>query len=241
MFSIISKEAGGAELACRFALNQKEKFYLAISGPAIKIFKKKFNKIKIISKIEAIRKSDWVLCSTGTSGDFEKDGIILAKKNKKKVVVLLDHWVEYRSRFIKKKKLFLPNEIWVTDSHAFKIAKKENFKTKIILKKNLYFDEFKKKVILFKNKKNKLLGKNIIFLSEWVNPSHKKSYNAEQCINFFLNNLPALKIKINKITIRFHPQEKIKKFKWLKNFSNKILISKNKHIFLITYCHIICS
>ena len=108
MFSIISKDAGGAELACRFALNQKEKFYLALSGPAIKIFKQKFNKIKIVSKSEAIRKSDWVLCSTGTSSNFEKDGIILAKKNKKKVIALLDHWVEYRSRFIKKKNYSYP-------------------------------------------------------------------------------------------------------------------------------------
>ena len=40
MFSIISKEAGGAELTYRFALKQKEKFCLALSGPAIKIFKK---------------------------------------------------------------------------------------------------------------------------------------------------------------------------------------------------------
>ena len=231
MFSIISKDAGGAELACRFALNQKEKFYLALSGPAIKIFKQKFNKIKIVSKSEAIRKSDWVLCSTGTSSNFEKDGIILAKKNKKKVVVLLDHWVEYRSRFVKKKKLFLPNEIWVTDNYALKTIKKQNFKIKIILKKNLYFDEFKKKAKLFKDKKDESVGKNVIFLSEWVNPSQKKSYNAAQCIKFFLDNLSSLKLKINKITIRFHPQEKVKKFKWLKNYPNKILIRKDKHIF----------
>ncbi len=231
MFSIISKDAGGAELACSFALNQKEKFCLALSGPAIKIFKKKFNKIKIISKSEAIKKSDWVLCSTGTSGNFEKDGIILAKKNKKKVVALLDHWVEYRSRFIKKKKLFIPDEIWVTDNYALKIIKKENFKTKIVLKKNLYLKEFKNKAKLFINKKNKSVGKNIIFLSEWVNPNHKKNYNAEQCIKFFLNNTSALKSKINKITIRFHPGEKIKKLKWLKSYSNKILISKNKDVF----------
>ena len=231
MFSIISKEAGGAELACSFALNQKEKFCLALSGPAIKIFKKKFSKIKIISKSEAIKKSDWVLCSTGTSGNFEKDGIILAKKSKKKVVALLDHWVEYRSRLIKKKKLFIPDEIWVTDNYALKIIKKEKFKTKIVLKKNLYLKEFKKKAKLFINKKNKSVGKNIIFLSEWVNPDHKKSYNAEQCIKFFLNNISALKSKINKVTIRFHPGEKIKKLIWLKNYSNKILISKNKDVF----------
>ena len=51
MFSIISKEAGGAELTYRFALKQKEKFCLALSGPAIKIFKKKFNKMKIITNL----------------------------------------------------------------------------------------------------------------------------------------------------------------------------------------------
>jgi len=231
MFSIISKDAGGAELACRFALNQNEKFCLALSGPAIKVFKKKFSKIKIISKSDAIKKSDWVLCSTSTEGNFEKDGIILAKKNKKKVVVLLDHWVEYRSRFIKNKKLFIPDEIWVTDNYALRIIKKENFKTKILLKKNLYFEEFQKKAKLFKRKKNKLSGKNILFLSEWVNPSHKKSYNEKECLKFFLNNLSSLKSKINKITIRFHPGEKIKKLRWLKNYPNKILISKNKHVF----------
>ena len=232
MFSIISKEAGGAELTYRFALKQKEKFCLALSGPAIKIFKKKFNKMKIITKSEAIKKSDWVLCSTGTSSDFEKDGIILAKKNKKKVIAILDHWVEYRSRFLKNKKLLLPNEIWVTDNYALKIVKKENFKTKIKLKKNLFFEEFRKKAKSFKQiKKNKNGGKKIIFLSEWVNPAHKKSYNSEQCLKFFLDNLPSLKLKIDKISIRFHPQEKIKKLKWLNNYSDKILISKNKHIF----------
>ena len=81
MFAVISKDAGGAELAIRFALIQKEDFSLALSGPAIEIFKKKLNKVKIISRAEAIRQSDWVLCSTGTSGNFEKDGLILAKKS----------------------------------------------------------------------------------------------------------------------------------------------------------------
>tara|TARA_B110000438_G_C15784680_1_gene637835 strand:+ start:254 stop:802 length:549 start_codon:yes stop_codon:yes gene_type:complete len=178
MFSIISRDAGGAELACRFALNQKEKFCLALSGPAIKIFKKKYKNIKIMSKISAIKKSDWVLCSTGTTSNFEKNGIILAKKNKKKVVALLDHWVDYRNRFIKEKRLILPNEIWVTDKYALKIIKKEKFETKIVLKTNFFFKEFKKKYKRLKIiKKHSHLGKNIIFLSEWVNPTHKKNIN----------------------------------------------------------------
>ena len=150
MFSIISKDAGGAELTYRYALNQKEKFCLALSGPAIKIFKKKLGKKKIISRSEAIKKSDWVLCSTGTSSNFEKDGIILAKKNKKKVVAFIDHWVDYRSRFLKKNKLFLPNEIWVTDNYALKLIKKEKFKTKVLLKKIYFMKNLRPKLNLLK-------------------------------------------------------------------------------------------
>jgi hypothetical protein len=232
MFSVISRDAGGAELACRFVLKQKEDFCLALSGPAIKIFKNKIKNIKIISKIDAIKRSDWVLCSTGTTSNFEKNGIILAKKNKKKVVVLLDHWTEYRNRFIKENKLFLPNEIWVMDKYALKIIKKEKFKTKIILKKNLFFEEFKKKLKISKKiKKNSSLKKNIIFLSEWVNPAHKKKYRSNECLKFLLENLSSLSFKINKITIRFHPEEKIQDLNWTSMYHDKVKISNNKYIF----------
>ena len=232
MIAIISKDAGGAELVSRFALNLKDKYCFALSGPAIKIFKKKFNKIKIISKSQAIKKSDWVLCSTGIFSDFEKDGIILAKKNRKKVIAVIDHWIDYKSRFLKKKKLFLPNEIWVTDDYALKIIKKEKFKTKILLKKNPYFEEFKEKIKLFnKKKKVQAKSKNIIFISEWLSLRQKKNYSIKECLIFFLDNLHSLKVKINKISIRFHPAENIRKLKWVKKYHNKIIISNKRHIF----------
>ena len=52
-----------------------------------------------------------------------------------------------------------------------------------------------------------------------------------ECLKFFLDNLSSLKIKINKISIRFHPGEKIKKLEWIKQYPNKIIISNKKHIF----------
>ena len=105
MIALISRDAGGAEFISRYIEKKKEKFCIAATGPAIKIFKEKFKNKKIINKITAIKKSDWVLCSTGTSSDYEKDAIILAKKNKKKVVAYIDHWTEYKKRFLKNNRL----------------------------------------------------------------------------------------------------------------------------------------
>jgi|TARA_Y100000310_G_C20187630_1_gene581037 hypothetical protein len=112
MIALISKDAGGAEFISRYIINKKKSFCIAAAGPAIKVFKKNFGYQRNISRLEAIKKSEWVLCSTGTSSDYEKDAIILAKKNNKKVIAYIDHWVEYRKRFLKHNRLMQPDEIW---------------------------------------------------------------------------------------------------------------------------------
>ena len=222
MIALISRDAGGAEFISRYASKQKEKFCLAGTGPAIKIFKKKFKDKKIIDYKKAIKISDWVLCSTGTSSDYEKNAILFAKKSKKKIIAYIDHWVEYRERFLKKKKLVRPDEIWVSDKYALDIAKKNNLKNISIKGNPLFFDflEYKKKF----NKKN--CNKDILFLSEPVSKDLKKHYDEIKCIKYFLKNLSISKLKYGNIQIRPHPAERESKFFKLKKF-------QKKYIFLI--------
>ena len=47
-----------------------------------------------------------------------------AKKQEKKLIAYIDHWVEYKKRFLKDNKLIRPDEIWVSDKYAFFEAKK---------------------------------------------------------------------------------------------------------------------
>ncbi len=49
MITIISNDAGGAEILSDWALHQKIDFNYVLTGPAIKIFKKKNSKIKNIN------------------------------------------------------------------------------------------------------------------------------------------------------------------------------------------------
>jgi hypothetical protein len=227
MIALISRDAGGAEFISRYASNQKEKFCLAATGPAIKIFKKKFRNKKILDYKKAIRISDWALCSTGTSTDYEKNAIIFAKKNNKKIIAYIDHWVEYRERFLKNKKLIRPDEIWVSDKYALDIAKKNNLRN-ITIKENPLFNDFLKYKKKF-NRKN--CNGNILFLSEPVSKDLKNYYDETECIRYFLKNLNISKLKYKNIQIRPHPAESVSKFIKLKKISKKIFISNKNNIF----------
>ena len=60
--------------------------------------------------------------------------LILLKKKLNEIpnVCLLDHWVNYKKRFLNNKKIFSPNKIYVFDKYALKKLKKISFKNTII-------------------------------------------------------------------------------------------------------------
>ena len=192
MIALISKDAGGAEFISRYASNQKEKFCLAASGPAVKIFNKIFKNKPIISYQKAIKMSYWVLCSTGTSSDYEKNAMIYAKKHKKKTIAYIDHWVEYRKRFIKNKKFIKPSEIWVSDKYSLAIAKKNNLKNVKIKGNPLFLDFLKYKNTFSKKNSNK----NICFLSEPVSKHLRPFYNEIKCVKFFFREFKIFEFKL---------------------------------------------
>jgi hypothetical protein len=225
MIALISKDAGGAELVSRYIKKLKEKYCISITGPAIKIYRK--NKIfkKNLKFQEAIKKSEWILSSTGES-NFEKNAMEFAKKNKKKVVAYIDHWTNYKERFRKNKKLIKPDEVWVVDKQAKMICKKNKLQN-VKIKHNPFFDSFIKFKKKYKNKENK----NILFLSEPVNNSLKKYYNEIDCLKFFIKNLHKTNLDYKKIIIRPHPSEKKTKFKKFLKLSKNIFISNRRDIF----------
>jgi len=132
MFTIVCHDAGGSELVSSWAINQNEEFNISVSGPAELIFKKKFPKKKNMDIVKCLNNSKWILTSTSSSKN-ELKAILLAKKNNIKTISFLDHWINFKNRFFYKNKLCLPDELWVSDKYAFKIAKDTFKQTKIKL------------------------------------------------------------------------------------------------------------
>lgn len=240
---IVSHDSGGAELISswiRFNKNKKEFFY-CIQGPAKKIFKKNIGNLKNLS-FEKIKKLKINKIITGTSweSNIENRAIILGRKRKVYTISCLDHWNNYQERFNYKKKMILPNEIWVTDKYAYKLAIK-NFKdTKVTQKKNYY------EINLSKNLKKKKIKKKsiikILYLTEPIFEHAKKQFNDGMYYGYeeffllerFFKNLKKITNKKVLITLRNHPSEKKDKYlnsiKKYKNFFD-IKISAKINLF----------
>lgn len=231
MICIISNDAGGAEIISSWVTRQKQKFLFVLDGPAVAIFKRKLGKIFISDLESSIKISKKVICGTSLKSNIEKNGVFYSKKNGIKVISVLDNWINYRDRFIFKKKLQLPDEIWVADEYARKLATKEFKGTKIVKKKNFYLEDLKIELVKMekqykKNKKNK----NILFVSEPISKDNIYNYNIEDAFNFFMENINLINLELHNITIRPHPSEPVDKWIWAKKYKQVKIISKKNSL-----------
>ena len=232
MIGISSNDAGGAELLSEYVIRNKNQYLFFLSGPAIKIFKKKIINLKTSNFKKSLHKLSMVISSTGWATQNEINIIKECKKEKIKVCAYLDHWVNYKERFQIDKKFILPNEIWVSDKLAFEIAKKE-FKNKVKIKqiKNFYFERAKKFFLKRKKITKKNSEINILYLCEPIEAHYKNEnfYNEKQCINIFFEKIKFFG-KINKIIFRPHPYEGIKKYNWVLDLKKEFNITIKKNI-----------
>lgn len=236
MIGIIVNDPGGTELVASWLLEQKKiKFQLCFGKNAESIIKREFGNVQPVDLKELIFTSDWVLCGTSYKVDLEWRAIKLAKKYKKKSVVFLDHWVNFKKRFIRNGELILPDEIWVADNFAFRIASKKFPKLTVKLVRNPYLKKIKK-LIKDKNikKNSKKRSVKILYLCEPItigselNTKKIWGYTEKEAIEYFIKNLKYLSKDIKKISFRPHPKENNEKYNWIKkNFDLPISIEKD--------------
>ena len=234
--AVISHDAGGAEIISHWLKKQNKLYSTVLKGPAIKVFRN--NKVKLHNNDlkEAISYADLIITGTSWQSNIEKEAIFLAKKIGKYSITFLDHWVNYEERFIYNGELILPNEIWVTDEFAYKLAKSIFKKITIKIKPNYYLLNLKK-IIKAKsiNNKEKFCKNSGLFIGENISDHALLStgkingfgYTENESLKFLLDNIKNLKINIDNLKIRPHPSDKKDKYNWskeskyVKEISNK--------------------
>ena len=225
--AVVSHDAGGAEVLSSWLKEMKMEFQSYLDGPALKIFKKKFQNLNLIELNELIKDNDTLICSTSWESDLEKKAISLAKYYSKKIIVMFDHWVNYQERLMYKNNFLIPDEIWVTDKYALEIAQQIFSKKNVKLKKNFYITNQIKRVL--NSKINKMNSNKILYICEPIEKHAKKQcnnkkawgYNEKDAIKNFLNYIPLMKNNFPKVIFRPHPSEKKEKYDWVKLHSQK--------------------
>lgn len=227
MIAVIAYDAGGAEILSSYVRQQKLDCCYVLEGPARKVFERKLGSIESSDIEEAIRCSTSVICGTGWQSCLEFNAIKLARTFSKYSVAFLDHWVNYRERFIRCNETCLPNEIWVGDTIAFTIAKELFPSVKICLMENPYFQDVRKELAEIRRPYTSVASNSlsVLYVSEPIREHARLrfgdalhwGYLEDDALRYFLLNIEALGKPVHHISIRPHPSEPMNKYEWAKH------------------------
>lgn len=223
--AIVAHDAGGAEMLASYVAHNNVNCKLVLEGPAVNVFKRRLGEIEIFSLEDAILDCAWCLCGTGWQSDLEWRAIEQAGNANKHVVAFLDHWVNYKERFIRNDIQHLPDEIWVGDEDAQKIASESFPDVLIKLVSNPYSIDIKKQFseIETVNKNASCDVENILFVCENISDHARLKYGDERywgytefdAIKFFFENIRVISNRQVRVVIRPHPSDVVGKYKWI--------------------------
>lgn len=223
MIGVVAHDAGSAEILSSYIRQNNLICNYCLAGPAIKIFSLKLGPLTNMSLEELVENSDKVLCGTSLTARHEWEAIAIAKKLAKHSTAVIDHWTNYRERFVRDGVWHFPDEVWVGDETAQKLAIDLLPELKITYVENAYFIDQKKELEkLSSKKKDKTPGTKILYVTTpmragglelYNNPRHW-GYTEEDALRYFLSNVKCLSNNISSIEIRTHPKEKNDKYDW---------------------------
>jgi hypothetical protein len=220
--AIVSHDAGGAEILSSWLNRSYCQASVVAAGPAEEIFRRKCLNVELQTLDEALAMCTWVLCGTGWQSNFERQAIAQGRAMGKRTVAFLDHWVNYLERFKEGGESLMPNEIWVGDIDAERIARALFKETPVLLVPNPYTDDILAAIHRACVDHHKLSANKVLYvcepiadhaLAQYGNERHL-GYTEYDALRFFLTHLSALGKTVESITIRPHPSEREDKYHW---------------------------
>lgn len=221
MIWIVAHDAGGAEILSSWIIREKwtHEFACVLDGPALKIFRSKLGpKLveKSLTEFKALlRSTDQVVTGSGIASNLEIDAIRIGKERRALVSTWIDHWINYPQRFTRNGELFLPDEIWVSDSFQEKKVQLEIGSIPTMIRENPYFAELKDLWHTFPKRERAQDGRlHWLFMGEaWseIRPELMKLPALQRpeliCFRRFLELVKSVGFSNSLVRIRPHPAE----------------------------------
>lgn len=179
--ALVAHDAGGANILASLARRHSGRFDWSViaAGPAASILSGLVPEFvpsaedadvdDLVSKIRA-EKPDLILTGTGWQSCLERNGIEAAHRLGVPVVSILDHWVNFRSRFGSPDNWAerLPDRVLVGDAYALEQAKADGFPQNVLgVIENPYLEEFALRSGTFRTGRQSVPGViRVLFLGE---------------------------------------------------------------------------
>jgi len=236
--AVVCHDAGAANLIVEWLKDYKGDLQPCMLGPAKIIWEKHFPGTKLISIDTVLNGSKSLLSGTGW-GDVEHSARIKAKKIGIQNISVIDHWTNYRERFIREESEVLPDIIIVSDKHAYSQAQILFPSILVIELPNNYLQVEAKLACSERLKECKDPIENILIIAEPLRQKKpgKDIYLEFDAIEFFMNSLNKINISSNyvHIALRLHPSEPEGKYDFIQrkyqSLVTEFTISKNNMLY----------
>jgi len=238
-FAVISHDSGGAEILSSLLLRQRTSELLVLEGPAVAIFERKLGAVRPLPLEEAVQRSAWVLSGTSWQSDLEWRALVRARELGKPSVAFLDHWINYKERFLRGGQLCMPDEIWVGDEYAARIARSQFAGQRVRLVENPYFDDVRRSFASLGASLARPARPVLLYVTEPMREhgllhygdERYFGYTEEEAVQYFLENLKFIASDVARIVIRAHPSEPEQKYAWARErVSAPLEISEGKSL-----------
>jgi hypothetical protein len=214
--AVVAHDAGAANHIFSWlqsGLIDIDKVQFCVDGPAAVICNRLFPDF-INYKLKMVLNTTTLLVSgTGWASTLEHDARCIAKKRNIHVVAVLDHWSNFRERFIWSGCEQLPDEVWVVDEYAYDIAKKKLPNVYAVLQRNDFIESQLQEIK--KNDHKNEQGNRILFVMEPI----RKTWGVEgkqgeiQALDYLIENIELLHLKgLVEIIIKPHPSDQKGKY-----------------------------
>ena len=235
---IVSHDAGGAEILSSYVRQQGLACIYCVEEPARSVFARKLGHVESVSIEEIVERSDRILCGTSFLSDLEWRALGLARQAAKRSVSMLDHWVNYRQRFLRHGEWHFPDEVWVGDELGAGLARAAMPEIKVIIVPNAYVQDIEREFAAIPvPQRGNQAGTRILYVCEPLREDGLAlygnelfwGYTEEDALRYFMSNVSCLAEQIDRIVVRPHPQESRDKYNWVTHeFDLPIVSGENK-------------
>jgi hypothetical protein len=197
---------------------------VSVADPALSLWLSAFPNSKISTISDSLSDAKLLISGTGWQSNLEHNARKLAQNLGVKSVAVIDHWTNYRDRFIRDDEEVLPDEIWVTDEYAKKLAENYFPDLRIVQLPNLYLENIVAEVRLQEASVLKSAATRLLYVLEpirqvWGNGEQLGEF---QALDFLIKNINLLGFGENlSIKLRPHPSDPIGKYdQWIESQKN---------------------
>lgn len=248
---VVAHDIGGAQLIFSYLISESIKDYFILAeGPAKYFAESHFSGLKkevFVSREQAQnlitqQKVTTVITGSSSISELEIEFVRLARSHGIQSICFIDHWTNYKERFLYPKDDWeknLPDLFWAHDQKSFDLLQTHFPQVEKILKENYFL---KIKLNEYKNKKIPFTKNSFLILTEHFSEVFGRSlgYDEFDALDLFFKKLPLLLGNdiSYKITIRPHPAEaNVANTKYQKYLKYGVSISSEPNVFEDLYRH----